>query len=153
MIPHDFRLLASWECQHECCQPLRGRHPMCHLWGPCHRKALWSLQLWRMQGVLQTQRTQKPHVFLQVRIKHTSLAKLCKYNQNSTFKIKFRSSVSNVKVNLLLPNASIQIQQTVHCGQRQEKSVSVLQTKEMFSSWDEEGRYMLKFHQLILLKK
>lgn len=51
---------------------------------------------------------------------------------------------------------SSQIQQTVHSGQRQEKSVSVLQTKEMFSSWHEERRYLhmlLDYIHIILTKK
>lgn len=51
---------------------------------------------------------------------------------------------------------AVQVQQTMHSGQRQEKSVPVLQTKEMFSSWDEEGRYLLMlfdYIHIMLLKK
>lgn len=61
-----FRLLASWGCQPECCQSPGHRNSVCHLWRPSNRKTLWSLQLWWLQGFLQTQRSQKPHVLVQV---------------------------------------------------------------------------------------
>lgn len=61
-----FRLLASWGCQPECCQPPGHRDSVCYLWWPGNRKTLWSLQLWWLQGFLQTQCSQKPHVLMQV---------------------------------------------------------------------------------------
>lgn len=35
----------------------------------------------------------------------------------------------------------LQVQQTVHRGQRQEESVQILQTEEVLQSWHEERRY------------
>lgn len=35
----------------------------------------------------------------------------------------------------------LQVQQTVHRGQRQEESMQILQTEEMLQSWHEERRY------------
>lgn len=64
-----FRLLAGWECQHECSQPPRSGHPVCHLWGQGHGQTLWGLQLWRLQRLLPSERSQKSHVFMQVRFR------------------------------------------------------------------------------------
>lgn len=35
---------------------------------------------------------------------------------------------------------TLQVQQTMHCGQRQAKPVQILQTEEMLQSWYEERR-------------
>lgn len=61
-----FRLLAHRERWHECRPPAGGRDPLCHLRGPGHGQTLRSVQLWWLQGLLQAQCPQKPHVLLQV---------------------------------------------------------------------------------------
>lgn len=39
-----------------------------------------------------------------------------------------------------VPLPSVQVQQTMHCGQRQAKPVQILQTEEVLQSWHEERR-------------
>lgn len=61
------RLLTGRKRQHERHGPPGRRQLVCHMRRQGDGQTLRGLQLWRLQGLLQTQRPQKPHVLVQVR--------------------------------------------------------------------------------------